>query len=181
MKLGSFYVRVLLLLAMIIAAPVLAWQFQGESTSVRVLPGVAWSPNQATGEPDAVLTADDSRSWAPLLAKMGEQWLELSFTPPRFAHGVRIFEGNMGGALIKVIGYDILGAETELWSGTDPSTAPGECDLRFPLTGTMISRVRLVLNTDLTSGWDEIDAVQLAGPGGRSWATAASASSYYYK
>ncbi len=138
-----------------------------------------WSAQQALGPPDAGADRDDPRAWATREADMGEQWLELGYSPPLRASGLRIFEVNAPGAITRVIGHDEQGGEHLLWSGTDPTTAPGLFELSFPATSFRVTRIRLILDTSRTSGWNEIDAVELLGPDGRVWASSASASSEY--
>jgi hypothetical protein len=56
---------------------------------------------------------------------------------------------------------------------------PGVFDVKFPATSFPTARIRIVLDTDRSTGWNEIDAVELTGPDGRSWAQSATASSTY--
>jgi hypothetical protein len=51
--------------------------------------------------------------------------------------------------------------------------------VEFPLTGYRIWKLRVTLDTSRRQGWNEIDAVQLVGPGGSAWAVDARASSNY--
>jgi hypothetical protein len=143
---------------------------QGEKTR--------WSAEQAVGPPDANLAADDIRSWASQAADGGMEWIELSF-PPLRANAVRVFEGLAGGAIAEVHGRDASGAWSVLWTGTQGDATPGEWRFEFATTAQPIVRVKLVLDTRRSTGWNEIDAVELAGPDGASWATAAAASSYF--
>jgi hypothetical protein len=138
-----------------------------------------WSAAQAAGPPDAGADRDDPHAWASREADMGEQWLELAYTPPLRASGLRIFEVNAPGAVTRVVGYDENGGEHVLWSGTDPTPVPGVFELSFATTSFRVAGIRVILDTDRTSGWNEIDAVELIGPDGRAWASSASASSEY--
>lgn len=138
-----------------------------------------WGAAQATGAPDADVNRDDRRAWASRQADMGEQWLELGYAPALRASGVRITEVNAAGAVIGLLGIDAQGQRHELWSGLDPTTVPGVFELGFPTTDFAVSRLRIVLDTNRTPGWNEIDAVQLFGPDGSAWAASAVASSEY--
>ena len=52
-------------------------------------------------------------------------------------------------------------------------------EVTFPVTSYRVKRIRVILDTKLRTGWNEIDAVELVGPDGRAWATDAHASSNY--
>jgi hypothetical protein len=110
---------------------------------------------------------------------MGEQWIELQYAPALRASSVRIFEVNAAGAVTAVVGLDERGGRHELWSGPDPTATPGVFEVSFPVTPFAVSRLRVVLDTNRTPGWNEIDAVELCGPDGRAWASHAVASSEY--
>lgn len=139
----------------------------------------SWSALQAAGPPDANPAQDDQRAWASAQADMGEQWLELTYDPPRRASGLAIHEVNVPGALTRVLATDADGRSHELWSGVDPTTTPGVFELWFAPTSYAVRSIRLVLDTNRRAGWSEIDAVELIGPDGRAWASVAHASSSY--
>ncbi len=139
----------------------------------------SWSAAQATGAPDAGANRDDPRAWATRAAEMGEQWLELTYSPPLRASSVCIFEVNSPGAITALIAFDEQGGEHALWSGTDPTQTAGPFEIEFPSTAYRVARIRVVLDTDRRQGWNEIDAVELIGPDGRAWASGAVASSEY--
>ena len=66
-----------------------------------------------------------------------------------------------------------------LWSGQANSGGAGPLEVRFAPTAFRTQTLRIVLDTNRTSGWNEIDAVALVGLGGNQWAAGASASSTY--
>jgi len=138
----------------------------------------SWSPEQAVGPPDAELAQDDIRSWASQEEDAGAEWLELSYSPALRADGVRIFQGLSGGAIAEVHGFS-GGSWSPLWVGRQSEFTPGECWIGFAAISRPLDRVRIVLDTKRSPNWNEIDAVELVGPGGSAWAVGASASSYY--
>jgi len=138
-----------------------------------------WGAERACGPPDARAENDDPNAWASAQADMGQQWLELDYDPPLAANAVRIFEVCVPGAITTVVARDERGAPVELWSGVDPTTSPGVFALEFPATSFRVRTLRLTLDTNRARGWSEIDAVELIGPEGRAWASAARASSSY--
>jgi hypothetical protein len=140
------------------------------------IPG--WSAMQATGAPDADPSRDDPKAWASRDADMGRQWLQLGYAQPMPAHAVRIFEVNSPGCVVEVQARGTSGGWTTVWSGT--AEAQGSpLVLTFPRTAFAVRSLRLVLDTDRKPGWNEIDAVELIGPGGAQWAVKATASSSY--
>jgi hypothetical protein len=90
-----------------------------------------------------------------------------------------VFEGLSGGAITEVHGLDVGGGWIALWTGTQSDSTPGECLFEFALTPQAIRRLKIVLDTRRSANWNEIDAVELIGPDGSSWAIAATASSHF--
>jgi hypothetical protein len=167
---------------------VAGWIEREPDEGVRVALGAAqrrlaekkgWSAEQATGAPDAEPARDDQHAWATAEEDMGTQWLELGYDPPRRANGLRIHEVCVPGAIAAVLATDTNGRRHELWSGLDPTATPGVFELWFTPTDYAVRSVRLVLDTDRRPGWSEIDAVELIGPDGRAFASAAHASSSF--
>lgn len=138
----------------------------------------SYHPLQATGAPDvAALTSDDAKSWAPATAEGGAEWLEVVFDPPTRADRVTITQTCSAGAITEVR-VEQGGQWRTVWSGAGSPRECGAFAVDFS-GGGAVSRVHVVLDTKLTSGWNEIDAVELSGAGGRAYATAAAASSWY--
>ena len=138
-----------------------------------------WSAAKATGAPDADAENDDPNAWAPRSPEMGRQWLQVSFPKAVQAHGVRVFEVNAHGALVEVLGKAPDGGWIPLWRGTTAVEGGSPRVLTWSPTAVPIRTLRLVLDTDRTTGWNEIDAVELLGPGGGQWAIRATASSTF--
>ncbi len=95
------------------------------------------------------------------------------------AHTLRIYEVNSAGAVVRVTAKDEQGGAHLLWSGVDPTPAPGVFEMSFGLTSYRIDSVKITLDTTLHPSWNEIDAVELIGPEGRAWVHSASASSSF--
>lgn len=176
----SAIVRLVLLVLLFAGAPLVARAFMRDGPRLRWgFHFARWSAWQAVGPPNASATEDDPRAWAPATADGGEEWLALDYDPPLVIDCVRIHEVAVAGAVTRVVGHDVTGAEHDLWSGTDPMTAPGVFEVRFPATKEPIERIDVFLDTSTRSGWNEIDAVEISGAGGSGWAVRASASSSY--
>ena len=140
----------------------------------------AWHELQATGAPNvASIANDDQHAWAPAAADGGREWLELTYAPALVANRVTIHETCAAGCVIAVEVMEEGGTWRTVWSGDDPLQSPGPFEVRFERTRAAVSRVRVTLDTKRRSGWNEIDAVELAGPDGAAWAANAVASSRY--
>ena len=150
----------------------------GARAEASKVPG--YSPTQATGPPDVRdPSQDDAHAWTTSRSSMGLQWLELTYARPMRCSSVRIHETSVVGAVTGVLGYDASGMLHELWSGIDPTTQAGIFVVPVQPTSQPLQRLRILLDTNLRSGWKEIDAVELVGLDGSAWAVSATASSYY--
>jgi len=139
-----------------------------------------WHALKATGPPDATPpNRDHPNAWASARGNMGIQWLELGYKQLMRAHAVRVYEVNSAGAVARVETVDETGVRRTVWEGDDPTPKPSVFEVRFAVTPYRVARVRIVLDTDRRSSWNEIDAVELVGPDGRAWATTATASTTY--
>jgi hypothetical protein len=136
-----------------------------------------YSPAQALGPPNTPLGEDDPRAWA-YAQTSGVHWIELGFEP-RIAHALRVHVNFAPGGIARITLLDEHGAQHVVFEGLDPCSAPGVCAFVFSTTSKRIRGVRIALDADRVQSWCEIDAVELVGPSGSGWATAASASSYY--
>ena len=137
-----------------------------------------WSARKATGPPDADPKRDDPNAWAPKEPDMGMQWLQLRYAAPMRSNGVRIHEVNSPGAVAEVRALRPDGSWLTLWTGTAAGNG-SPLWIGFPLTSFDVAVIRLVLDTNRTPGWNEIDAVELVGPSGGQWAARATASSTF--
>ncbi|MGE0193062.1 MAG: hypothetical protein AB7T63_13590 [Planctomycetota bacterium] len=142
--------------------------------------GPAWSAAQLVGPPDTALDGDHRSAWASKRPEMGRVELELAFEAAVRPEAVRIHETYNPGAVTEVQVPDGRGGWVSIWSGTaEPGHAPRWFEPAIGDAGTAVRRLRLVLDTDRVSGWNEIDAVELVGDGRRQWVAEAWASSSY--
>ncbi|HEU4420148.1 MAG TPA: hypothetical protein VFT55_14530, partial [Planctomycetota bacterium] len=100
------------------------------------------------------------------------------YATPMRANAVRVYEVNSPGAVAEVRARAADGSWITLWRG-QASGGGQPLLIPFPLTSFAVATIRLVLDTNRTPGWNEIDAVELIGPGGSQWASRASASTTY--
>jgi len=148
---------------------------RGAQKQQKEIPG--WHALKACGPPDADPKRDDPNAWASASGEMGVQWLELTFPNSVRATGVRIFEVNSPGAVAEVKAKGPRGEWETLWSGTASGNG-APLLIEWPQMAFNVKTIRIVLDTDRTPGWNEIDAVELLGGGGQ-WAKYATASSSY--
>jgi hypothetical protein len=120
----------------------------------------AW---QATGAPNVDQEGDNGNAWASKTPDAGIEWINLAFTKPVAATGLRIRESAGAGAVVKVDLIDPQGTVHPLWSGKDPTKGLNYLMLTFPKTDFKVDHVKITLATNVVPGWNEIDAVQLLG------------------
>src|SRR5262245_53628440 len=145
-------------------------------------PARNWGPEQATGAPDTTEAGDFPTAWASASPDDQEEWLELRYARAVIPAGIRVFENHCPGALRRVCLVTPDGKQTEVWNGVDPTTPDqksGVSKVTFQ-TNLKVDRVRIWLDSKAVPGWNEIDAVALDDPAGKSqWAIEAKASSSY--
>ena len=123
----------------------------------------SWSANQATGAPNVENYGDNGAAWTSKTQDGGIEWLDLKYPRPVYATQVRVRESCCSGAVIKIEVYDEQGGAHAVWQGNDPTTELNYLMVKFPKTTFKTDRVKVTLATNVVSGWNEIDAVQLVG------------------
>lgn len=146
------------------ASSVIDYSTQWNSTS--------WGAHQTLGAPDATFFGDyQNQAWATASHSGRLDDITLGFATNVYASGVDIYESDGYGFVYKI---DVVALDDSLinvWNGTDttPFTSDGTPDPRayftanWTLTGYLVKGVKIYIDTDLSPGWDEIDAVQLLG------------------
>jgi hypothetical protein len=145
---------------------------------------LAWSPQQATGQPDMPSPGDKQTAWASLGPDDRDEWLELTYAAPVITSAIHVHETDSPGAVSKVTSVDGAGKETIIWQGVDPTPIgqPGGVSVLRLREPARVGRIRIYLDSRRVAGWNEIDAVGLQDAQGKlHWARYASASSTYAK
>jgi hypothetical protein len=140
-----------------------ATQAKASSTFNDAKGNASYSPNQATGEPNVQTYSTTSQAWSSKTADSGIEWIELTFARPVHATAVRVRESSGSGAVIKIELFDEKGVAQTVWSGADPTKELNFLIAEFQKTTFKTNRVKLTLATNVVSGWNQIDAVQLVG------------------
>jgi hypothetical protein len=141
--------------------------------------GVAdYSAQMAIGPPDSTTRSGFvPTSWMPAPSSGGSQWLELDYSSPQPAKGVRVY---FTSPIPPGMQMNIMGASgTNLYHTNMPPTRTGRygnLEISFPQTSEAVKTVRLEFGT-AGPGNIGIDAVELLGQSGNTWASAARASS----
>lgn len=121
----------------------------------------SWSAMQAAGPANVMVCSDSVNAWATKAADHGMEWLSLLYKQKVRAVGVVVYLNLNPGAIVKVEAQTGAGWVT-VWEGKDVSKGicPSKLALRFnePVD---TQAIRLVLDTRLVSGWNEVDAVEL--------------------
>lgn len=131
-----------------------------------------WSAKQMLGRPDFYPNYGDSGyAWAPAYKNNGLQWVELGFTEAVYVDSVDIYESFNPGAIVKVELVDTTGRWHLIWEGKGGSagTTARVFRVKNDIVSVPCQRVRITLDTDSVSGWNEIDAVSITGSHNSPW------------
>ena len=145
----------------------------------------AFTASKAVGAPDAGGSGRggfNANSWMPDTRSYGRtNWLELDYATPQTAN--KIIVRNMqplrgaAGAVVLIGASGTNLARIAMSSGSESSPGSGwEMEFSFPTTSEPVKTVRLDF-AKTQPHMIAIDAVQIAGPSGSQWASAARASS----
>ena len=139
----------------------------------------AYQAVQATGAPNVPPDREDHpHAWCPAKENGSEEWLQLTYAEPITTIAIEVHANNHPGA--------VIGAKRIRPDGVEDALPVSRTDLevqqrktRIPLRHPLeLQTLKLVLDTSLALGWNEIDAVALIdSEGDRHWAIQAEASS----
>jgi hypothetical protein len=129
-----------------------------------------WDPGpygavQTLDAPDVPAYGNDPRAWAAGQRDGSTEYVTLGFPAPMFATGVTVRETWGNGFVYQVDVVDLADQLHTVWTGTDPSApgAPADFQLAWTQTTFPVQGVRVYVDTDATTDWEEIDAVRLHG------------------
>jgi hypothetical protein len=142
--------------------------------------GKSWATVQMTGPPDTPIAGDLVTAWASRAANMGDVWIELDFEHSVYPDAVRIHETHNAGAVKQVLAKKAGARYEVLWEGEPvAASTPRWFEPDLEVASARTRTIRIILDTNAVSGWNEVDAVELVGGGYRQWAVRARASSSY--
>ncbi len=138
-----------------------------------------WSAKQMLGRPDFYPNYGDSGyAWAPAYRDDGLQWVELGFAEAVYVERVEIYETFNPGAIVTIGLVDTTGRSHVIWEGTGgfAGTTARVFSVKNGIVTVPCKGVRITLDTDSVSGWNEIDAVSITGSHNSPWPQAQGAS-----
>ena len=146
------------------AGPVSQWasSVQGFSTQYNT---TGWSAAQALGAPNRATYGDIVGAWAPAPQNGTLEWISVGFDTAVYSTGAMIREVSGNGFVYQVDAIDTLGNLHQMWSGVDTSAAkvPFDFTLNWAETEFLVRGLKVYINTNATTEWEEIDAIQLTG------------------
>jgi hypothetical protein len=144
-----------------------------------------WSIDQILAEPDTRGFGDLPTAWTTTGPDSGEQWVVVEFAKTMPVTSIDIHETHGPGAVIKLSSVSMTGAESTIWTGTDPLASANvkggvsTISLQQPVS---TRRIKIVLDTNLVGGWNEIDAVAIVdAKGNKQWVSQSWASNSFGK
>ncbi len=129
----------------------------------------SWSAMQAAGAPDTTECGDQTTAWASLTSNTVE-WLEVYYDVPVYATEVIIHQTYNPSQVVKVELIDTKGQRKTIFTESPAvlDFCPDEMTLSLRKTDFLVSGVRITVDQSVLGvGWNEIDAVELAGYPGR--------------
>ncbi len=136
------------------------WQWASSATASSEYSSWDFGASSAVGAPDVPGCADDGRAWAPLNDGPDPEWLAVRFPIPVNATGVTVYETWIFGFVYQVELLDTAGTYHTIWSGSDTASCATPFSTTFAATEYLVVGARIRTSID---GWEEIDAVELAG------------------
>jgi hypothetical protein len=125
-----------------------------------------WAASQATGAPNTLECGDIETAWAAANRDTSE-WINLYFTTPVYPTEIRIMQTYNPDQVVQVDLIDMQGQFVTIYTG-QPRLVESPCPygLSIPVSRSDIlaQGVRITINQSvLELGWNEIDAVEIAG------------------
>ncbi len=106
----------------------------------------------------------DLQAWRTATPDKGREWIEIQFANSVFASVIDIHQSLNPGAITSVALRDSDGELHTVWSGQDSTkNCPGVLHIEFPSRSFSSNIVYIELDTERVPGWNQIDAVRLAG------------------
>lgn len=121
---------------------------------------------QVLGKPNKLPQAESGASaWRAAQADTGEEWVKVGFETPTSIRQIVIAENFGAGCVTTVLAYDTQGQEYVLYKSKPEATQRGAGIHRIwlpKLTPYQVAAIKVVLDTKLVEGWNEIDAIGIS-------------------
>jgi speckle-type POZ protein len=124
-----------------------------------------WGAAQVLGAPNTGAYGDFATAWAPVHSNGTLEYITVGFGTAVYASGATIRETDGNGYVYQVDALDTLGKLHLVWSGTDTSLplSPVNFAVSWKPTSYLVAGLKVYVNTDHSTGWEEMDSIQLAG------------------
>ncbi|MCW5802072.1 MAG: hypothetical protein KIT31_06770 [Deltaproteobacteria bacterium] len=123
----------------------------------------AWSAKQVLGPPNVYPAyGDNDKAWASLGADDRDEFIEVGFAHAGSISGVEVVETYNPGAIDQVELITATGRRIDVPVGTAPAASPNTSQrrtFRIRCTREKIVSVRIHLDSQRVSGWNELDAI----------------------
>jgi len=147
-------------------APKWATKVLEVSSEYRLGNGQQYRAIQVLGKPNKLPQAESGASaWRSAQPDAGEEWIKVGFETPTSLRQVAIAENFGAGCVTKVIAYDSKNKEYLLYESKPEANqrSAGMHRIWLPkLTSYQVVAIKVVLNTKLVEGWNEIDALGIS-------------------
>ncbi len=124
-----------------------------------------WSAAQALGAPDTAAYGDFQTAWAPQPQNGTLEYITVGFGTAVYANGATIRETYGNGFVYQIDARDTSGALHTVWNGVDSSAqdSPKDFAVNWIETSYLVSGLKVYVDTNHSSSWEEIDSIQLSG------------------
>jgi hypothetical protein len=127
-----------------------------------------WSSFVILGNPDTYPEYGDIQTaWAPKSPNAKAEYITVGFSRKQYVNSIKIYETYNPGAVVEV---QIHNAESDNWEvvfSEEPILdLPKESrinNISFPMTNYLVDQLKIIMQTQKVTGWNEIDAVEISG------------------
>ena len=148
-------------------APIRQWASAAEASTEYGNPD--WNAGQATGAPNTLECGDLETAWAAS-GRDTKEWINVYFATPVYPTEIRIMQTYNPDQVVQVDLIDMQGQFVSVYTG-QPKQVDTPCPfaLSIPVSKNdiLVQGVRITIDQAvLQLGWNEIDAVEIAGTPG---------------
>ena len=143
-----------------------ASKVKGFSTENTLETGRRYRASQVLSWPSCLQSQTSAAAWRPATeTSTADEWISVGFDTLMFIRQVIIHENFGAGCVVKVLGYDDKNTEVFVLNNPSGFKAPLGKSLSLVLDKTTtkkIASIKIMLNTQLVAGWNEIDAIGIS-------------------
>jgi hypothetical protein len=125
-----------------------------------------WAARQATGAPNTLECGDIETAWAAA-SRDTTDWINVFFTTPVYPTEIRILQSYNPDQVVQVELIDMQGQFITMYTSQPrqvDSPCPYELSIPVSRNDILVQGVHITINQSvLELGWNEIDAVEIAG------------------